>query len=1653
MYKKPRDCEISLWTLQDEFITVLKPWGIEDKKFLVKKNMTVVDDGTQELTFSIPLYVYEGTERIKNSLWHTVEDKLLLANLRKIKVIFNKDNIAKRKIFEFMIINVSESHSKDQLYCDIKCDGLAFHELGKVGYKISLSTDEFYNETNDWFENPEDKEEPRATLQYWNDKVFNHHSVSDWDYLIQMDWSSYRNGADRDSNKVYEEGYVSSWELKTDNDNYYIPAAEEQYREKERCVDIEESNVYNITQELAEAFGVFCRYEYEYDDNLHIIGKHVVYYNNYTREEDGYFDLTYPYSAGEIKRELNGEDISTKMYVQAIDDNTTDSGIITILDSPANKSREDYLLNFEYLYSIDGITEEQYNAVFEYENTMRKINLDMEGLSNSLIALQNQLIELEASQTLLTNSIQLDKERIAASNDLLNALDIKDGDADGMITIDANNPKTAILQLADDGSYSIKLTEHGIQPETLHIYGSYNYAALAYGSPELKGQIEYDENQEIIGVSKIFFPTKTASNLVYLAYKYSPKLYYESVQQTWIVKLNKDEEELKVVEAKLDDFNTRIDSYTELFESYKSLKEKTIKKFNTLMGPAIRESYWQPEDYEDYGSSYYYTLTDIYNVNADSHAREDYCEFIWDETAFEDETKVYYELGINKDKKYYPCIDLSQHLEYVAEHLNELSFSFYDFNVSEDDERYTPKNLKQFAANSTAEYVFIKKTDETIVPALMLTGVDAVSETTLSHIINSEGTYRPLISVVSTTIDENGLNVIRDEENGFSPNFLNVQNGEVIEITQVFPRFKINSLQLNTAADKLLLKTNERMLVEYEDYFTLIRDDSKEDKYESYYYITLKPSSILFASNLTYSIKYFISNLATGIYLDAKKVLQENSMPRVSYTISPTLFFNKQLTINETYNSNYNILETYELLNHICNINDSDLKFQNVQGYVSKLELDLDNEANDRIEIKNYKNKYENLFSSIIAQTEEMKKNEYNFGIALDAFTSGGNLTESVIQASLDNANVQQEFNNGKLVINNKEGIYSIGSDGVVALREGGIFTATTKDDKGNWEWNPAVLPRGLNASSLNYGQLNTNDINIYAGNDIKLQMNSQGLFAYKGIWEDGILSAESVDESLLDKKQYVVFNSEGLFLRADAGVKITPKGSSQSIALAEDVKRVEISWDGLKLRNWNNQEVFFADADTGDLTLAGSILAKKLFIMDDETVQEYGGLKQFQTDYDVYVKAKKPISVYSDQDINISSGSRISMGTTNGDRFASKLELSQNGIFMNGSYLQLQADSAFQLENVYTINANSNSQTIDINNSDVRESYIRFGVQDSENNINYTTIINQNQVQSAIGIFDKILSNNGNFGVTGDSNYNIVVTTDDLESFIPSVTVRPCIILHIATNTGFTSYSYNRINTYDKVIKSRQLVKLTDAQLQEEEITCISLVGAFKAPKPLVETNQLSTITISLPVTTVLYSKTDEGTIKLSTQYVSNAFFNQEDLALTLYSKATVNDNTLTVDESSVCTIIPSSLNENNGAAVENETDPEENDSNIDINSGNENTSRPLTILPTTSLKFIDKMMRLEYKLSLNQEQALLSADEASGGDEQTLYYKIKSPYYYIDENTIVTLGLVIGTSTDTPMYEESETNDTDVSSYFKISTYTSASDSALPCQTYYLP
>jgi len=102
---------------------------VEQRGRIENGKMTLNIDGTQKLTFSIPMYYEIEGKLVENPSWINSKGQLL-KGLRKIKVIFNKGEYtaaeASEHVFEFVIMNVEDEHDKDILTCEVEADGLAF---------------------------------------------------------------------------------------------------------------------------------------------------------------------------------------------------------------------------------------------------------------------------------------------------------------------------------------------------------------------------------------------------------------------------------------------------------------------------------------------------------------------------------------------------------------------------------------------------------------------------------------------------------------------------------------------------------------------------------------------------------------------------------------------------------------------------------------------------------------------------------------------------------------------------------------------------------------------------------------------------------------------------------------------------------------------------------------------------------------------------------------------------------------------------------------------------------------------------------------------------------------------------------------------------------------------------------------------------------------------------------------------------------------------------------------------------------------------------------------------------------------------------------------------------------------------------------------
>lgn len=1080
------------------------------------------------------MYYYNGDKRIENPLWYDVKQGVLMINLRKLKVIFNKGEKELEQVFEFVINKITETHENGQLYCEVKGDGLAFQELGKIGYKISLDEETFNSVYDEWWEQEDrkDEEEPIASIDFWCGEIFKN---SNWNYRVEMDWSGYdgyiaKNG-ERAANKIYEEDYVDSW---YDTDSGLTPQEMVSFKEKARIVSTEKSNLYNITQTIAETFGVYCRYEYDYDENYHIRGRTCVFYNNFLNEAEGRIDINYPYDSSKIERELDSTDIVTKMFVVPVEDETSPSGLITIADVAAHKSHEDYILNFDYLYAIGTITDEQYNTIPDYERSMFLYNAELAPISTQIAELENDLVEYKAQLTTAVSAQTYDKEQMEQATTLMDLI------TDGAQVLEKNEStpyRATILQ--DTDGYYVKITQEGVitpEEDSSYSFCVYYYQKVSDSSIEKNWKeypysykYEYDEYGNLVRLTGITIPEDTYSNVLYLTFTYRPRLQYEKIYNTFATQLSKDEAAEKEAEEKIAQIEEKIEKLQKRYDELLAKKEAVVADFENMMGAALKEGSWQAEEYSDYGTRYDSTFTISTNSYSVSAEGNDTLRFFWDSNLFDEEEKNY-ELDISEaegleDKVYYPAIDISNHLTAIKDNLDDLSVIF-----DGDKKSATIGSELQFG-------FFYNSASQKTIPVLLVTKQLTVGELT----VLKNTCY---IGIITSTASETGVSV--ETKQLVAHNKLSFLDGK--SHTFVYPRIEINSLLLKTSEDEFKLKYAGETLKKFYDYSMLIRDDK--------YYITLKGEFMLRDGIIEKTIEtnYKISNAALSLYLDALEVSKENAFPQTSYKVEVS-------ALNQGF-----ISQAYKMLGRVVCINDADLKLSNVQGYISELELSLDAYWEDGITIKNYKTKFEDLFSSIVASSEQMKTNSYSYGLAANAFTSSGSLKSSVIQSTINNVDLTYAFQSGNLTIDEVNGIWATSDAGVVAMRGGGIFCATQKDSYGNWLWNTGITPSGINASLLKAGQIDTNLIKVYAGDNLRFQLNADGLYAYR----QNVAGEAKMDE-------YVVHNSEGLFL--------TKKINSKNINL------VEISWDGLIIRNEKGKEVFYAD-DAGNLAISGVITA-----------------------------------------------------------------------------------------------------------------------------------------------------------------------------------------------------------------------------------------------------------------------------------------------------------------------------------------------------------------------------------------------------------------------------------------------------------------------------
>lgn len=1291
--------------------------------------MEIKDDGTQTFSCKVPKFYLDRIHNTKviNPRWQDCLNGILAENTRVLKVSIQFESENEPRIYPFIIDKITNKRDKDfSVYKEISCNGLAFSELGKLGYKIELNSTIL---EQDFEKDPT----VLATADYWLDKVFPNEKdengavkrwLTPWCYEIRMDWRGYLeeisdlqidggeaaqlqgydfyNGKDasyleedmknwlkinagtsdilrklRDSNKIYENPYISNWAV---INGQLRPIAVEPFVEKARYIDCQNSNKYNITQTIAETFEIFCTYEYKCDATGHFVkhyqdengdiwtGRKVIFFNRAIKT-DNPLVINYQHNLQSISRIIDSSEVFTKMYVNPIQSETLDSGYVSIADTTLNPLLDDFILNFDYLYSVGSINDIQKQEIENYKVQLHQMNsqlIEIEKIYNDLIIQINELesdkaeaeAALESSQEQLTHYEKLRDSEVTNTPIIKNKTNSYSmwlvPQKDGKNLLKGKFELRGINQssIVGKGNYD----KEDLFPTANHPLITVQSAADISGTDKNKWYLINDEdgfpaelytswNNPLLNQDEAdndYFTGKVNGEsgvLIYFELEYLPKNKYIAICQRF-------ENSISVQNAKILELENVIGNdthedwhqWTGLKKDKKELEEEREKlltrkeylnlRFERIMGPALREGYWQPDNYEDPGQGYNVVLS------RQNPKEESDTSFIFDEVLFEEEEKGYYysssedyeedvktyydyiRLDVNDsdNKKIYEKIGNGENikLEDFCLTLQKTSFiwilqsddqlkgnedyyflldgKYYQFKTSSGEYKKNDKVTLKIKTNEneTIKVIITRPSENnkvlsTLTPTLMTSPPTGGSNDPFNITIYFEG----LINNLSTRHLYN--------KSGFIFSFFKINNS-------IIPVALLNNEEIDYSYyDKVSYSFNKNATISSNSNFKIrknnvtkypivyprfelkmpnVNRDSSNfkitvtptplnlTKFEDYMILQRKEKTYVTLKSTNVNIIKYIMNEEYNIIFQVSKANEKLYLDakRVAKDSSKPKYSYEIQKANLPQESNY--LE----LGQLTYINDYSVDVFKEYGYISGIKFQLDQPSKDQITVSNYKTKFEDLFSSISAQNEAMRQNKLSYNIAAAAFQSNGEVESSVLQNTLDNNDFAFSFSNTNISLDNEGGLvltntqtYSNGVYGQVALRGGGIFCSNSLKSNGERAWTTGITPDGIDASAIRTGRLDTDLVRIFSGNSLAFQWNSEGLYAFKELQNESGNGAIS-----LDALNYIRFSKEGLLYINEGNTALDLGWNGLTISGAEGHIKLT-SANGLQMFDDNN--------------------------------------------------------------------------------------------------------------------------------------------------------------------------------------------------------------------------------------------------------------------------------------------------------------------------------------------------------------------------------------------------------------------------------------------------------------------------------------------------
>ena len=970
---------------------------------------------------------------------------------------------------------------------------------------------------------------------------------------------------------------------------------------KKRLISEERSNIFSIIQNLCETFEVWAFFQYHYSNDGKIDDRKILFKTE-TIDENIKFDFSYGKNLQSCSRIINSNELITKLYVTNTESNLIDGNILSIQQSSANPTGENYIYNFDYFYDSGILTKEKDKGK---ESDEYQINLHcgkLRKLNNKIVNIQKFLTPLYDRRNVLEGDLTIEEgSRIGFIDniqDIQNKIDaIPPGD---QIIKSWSNDNSQYNHVGDLKTFSTT-TNPNNNTETDWFYLNFGREDILIGDInynkyylekdnngtqtliEVEGEIKSGFTPKMFSYSNwhsgnaalpdndtshfisfipgtnciydyssignkhfikgIYFSKNFVNNNTYgrIRYKYAPLIYYYLLIKDYWDKIGKEEIQIDDTKEDLLTIKNKIILYELQLKKLLQEKNEFILQFENKYKSFIREGYWEPSDYQS-----------------------EFTEEIFDS---------YY----NDNFNYFTSGTTSLNLLTLNDSLFNYSYYFSLGNANEIDIDSIKMRIRSKITNDEDIYI----------PQYQSNNYEL-------YLSGSE-----LICAIDPDIINNYINIknYNPSDNKYKKYFQSTidyfkKNGEFINSREIN---WINSPEVNINIPKIYLNNENIITNKLQIYGESINDNNLLTPYIDYSYIY---ESVGYDSNNTWvdlsdqhsystdiqykydlRIDFKLTNntirfLASShpkfivtfgeektlqyIYNDSVATSKKYSIPKVEYNISVVDL------------SSLNGYENYKpKIGQKVPIFDMEMNFYNFQGFITSINYPLEEKYNTELTIATYGTKFEDVFQKLTATMVDINYNSNEIYKAANSFETNGAIKTDVFKRSLqENFEAVNLGINNEISIDEKEGItlHDKDNNSGIKLIGRGIFLTKDITLGENTEWRTGITGEGINTNVLTAGSLDTKQITIWNSSEKQARFiwNEQGLFAY-GDKFGTATSTETSYQELIDYNKYVKYNQEGL--------EFNDNGKSA----------LSLGWNGLKISTQENGLIL--DADNG-LTL-----------------------------------------------------------------------------------------------------------------------------------------------------------------------------------------------------------------------------------------------------------------------------------------------------------------------------------------------------------------------------------------------------------------------------------------------------------------------------------